>query len=93
MDPGTRRRPGRSEWQPVLCKETGLPSGGAERFSPERQRDFWRELTVEAAKAKEQPIAFVAFEAFDWPGRPRSPSCRQRAIGACGTPSASPSLR
>jgi len=53
--------------KPVLCKETGLPSGGDKRFSPELQRRFWGELLRYKAKMRKQPLGFAAFEAFDLP--------------------------
>ena len=62
----------RAAGRPVLVKETGLPNGGREGFSPERQAAFW---TAWLAAGRLQPIdpprLFVsfaaAFEAFDAP--------------------------
>lgn len=51
----------------VLVKETGLPSGPAPRFTPDAQKEFWRELRVQLARRRDSRIAFAAFEAFDLP--------------------------
>jgi len=51
----------------VLCKETGWPSAGDDRCSPELQRQFWSELKKQTGKKSEAPVAFATFEAFDLP--------------------------
>jgi exo-beta-1,3-glucanase (GH17 family) len=54
---------------PILVKETGLPSGPAERgFSEARQAEFWALLARELAPVRDRAIA--AFEAFDGAWRP-----------------------
>ncbi|MBK8175940.1 MAG: hypothetical protein IPK66_11925 [Rhodospirillales bacterium] len=64
--------------KPVLVKETGLPNGGGEPQSPDRQRAFWAEwlargrlvrLTTPAANGSLPVFASyaAAFEAFDAP--------------------------
>jgi exo-beta-1,3-glucanase (GH17 family) len=58
--------------RPVLVKETGLPNGASEAFSPERQHAFW---TAWLAAGRLVPIHggptfasyAAAFEAFDAP--------------------------
>jgi len=59
----------RAGGRPVLVKETGLPNGGREGFSPERQAAFWTAWL--AAGRLAPPPVFVsfaaAFEAFDAP--------------------------
>jgi len=55
--------------RPVLVKETGLPSGPAERgYTPERQAEFWRTLAERIPPAPGR--AFAWFEAFDAPWKP-----------------------
>ncbi len=51
----------------VLCKETGWPSGGDDRCSPETRRQFWTELRDQAARQPNASVVFAAFEAFDLP--------------------------
>lgn len=63
---------GRLAGKPVLVKETGLPNGGAEGQSPERQRLFWTNWLAQGRTATlESPGVFAsyaaAFEAFDTP--------------------------
>lgn len=62
--------------RPVLIKETGMPHGGAPKFTPERQRLFWsawlaRPRFEPVAPAEGGHTAFLssaaAFEAFDTP--------------------------
>ena len=53
--------------KPVLCKETGWPSGGAARFTPEAQRAFWRLLQARIGRDPAPKVGFVYFEAFDLP--------------------------
>lgn len=62
----------RAAGRPVLVKETGLPNGGAEGFSPERQGAFWSAwLAAGRLSPTAPPPAFVsfaaAFEGFDAP--------------------------
>lgn len=53
---------------PVLVKETGVPTAPAEEgFTPENQRDFYRELTRQLAPGRN--FAFAWFSAFDAPWR------------------------
>lgn len=51
--------------KPVLCKETGLPSDGAGRFSPQTQRAFWQALQKHIERNPHSSLAFACFEAFD----------------------------
>jgi exo-beta-1,3-glucanase (GH17 family) len=53
--------------KPVLCKETGWPSGGDERFSPKSQRTFWQALQTQIQRNPYPSLTFVFFEAFDLP--------------------------
>lgn len=56
--------------QPLLIKETGLPSGRPERgFSPEVQALFWAELGKRFPVTGKQ--SFACFEAFDAPWKPK----------------------
>jgi exo-beta-1,3-glucanase (GH17 family) len=62
----------RAGGKPVLIKETGLPNGGAEAQSPERQRAFWAAWLAGGRVARVgDPATLVssaaAFEAFDAP--------------------------
>ncbi|MFO1113364.1 MAG: hypothetical protein U1E35_05695 [Rhodospirillales bacterium] len=62
----------RAAGRPVLVKETGLPNGGADGFSPERQAAFWAAWLVAGRLSRPAtPPSFVsfaaAFEAFDAP--------------------------
>ncbi|MDO8290151.1 MAG: hypothetical protein Q7T44_13125 [Parvibaculum sp.] len=53
---------------PILVKETGTPSGPAERgFTPEMQASFWRELEKQMPPTRAR--AFAYFAAFDAPWR------------------------
>lgn len=55
--------------QPLLIKETGMPSGQASHgFSDERQALFWSEIFKRFPASKAQ--AFACFEAFDAPWKP-----------------------
>jgi exo-beta-1,3-glucanase (GH17 family) len=54
---------------PILVKETGLPSGPAERgFSEAGQRAFWQALVARVPRSRARAVAF--FEAFDGPWKP-----------------------
>jgi exo-beta-1,3-glucanase (GH17 family) len=56
--------------QPLLIKETGLPSGPKDQgFSPERQTLFWSELLKRFPSSPNQSLA--CFEAFDAPWKPQ----------------------
>lgn len=62
----------RAAGRPVLVKETGLPNGGADGFSPARQAAFWTAwLAAGRLLPVDPPRVFVsfaaAFEAFDAP--------------------------
>ena len=55
--------------QPLLIKETGVPSGLENRgFSVERQTLFWTEMFKRFPISKDQ--SFACFEAFDAPWKP-----------------------
>lgn len=59
--------------KPVLIKETGMPHGGSEGFTPERQATFWQAWLargrLEALPGRQGVFmsAAAAFEAFDAP--------------------------
>jgi exo-beta-1,3-glucanase (GH17 family) len=55
---------------PLLIKETGVPSGPANRseFSPERQALFWSDLFKRFPHSPS--LSFACFEAFDAPWKP-----------------------
>lgn len=54
--------------KPVLVKETGMPGGGGDWFTPERQRDFWQAY-LDGGRLIPVSATWVslaaAFEAFD----------------------------
>ena len=55
--------------QPLLIKETGVPSGQESRgFTAQRQTLFWTEMFKRFPISKEQ--SFACFEAFDAPWKP-----------------------
>lgn len=56
--------------QPLLIKETGMPSGPTDRsdYSPERQALFWSELIKLLPLSP--TLSFACFEAFDAPWKP-----------------------
>ena len=60
----------RAAGRPVLVKETGLPNGGGEAFSPERQQAFWRAWLARGRLTRTGETfvsSAAAFEAFDAP--------------------------
>lgn len=73
--------------RPVLVKETGLPNGGADGFSPERQAAFWTAFLAAGRLSRlTTPPTFVsfaaAFEAFDAPWK--AEELRDRKEGRWG---------
>jgi exo-beta-1,3-glucanase (GH17 family) len=61
----------RSSSKPVLVKETGMPHGGKEQFTPEKQKEFWSAYIKEGRLVQLTRDVWVsyaaAFEAFDLP--------------------------
>jgi exo-beta-1,3-glucanase (GH17 family) len=61
----------KSSRRPVLVKETGMPHGGKEPFTPEKQREFWSAYTKAGHLVRVTGAVWVsyaaAFEAFDLP--------------------------
>ncbi len=67
---GRAKAIGRAAGRPVLVKETGLPNGGGEAFSPDRQQAFWRAWLARGRLTRIGQTfisSAAAFEAFDAP--------------------------